>query len=86
MPTARWELASGVVGGKLYALGGFTSTRVTDIVEAYDPSTNTWATKASMPHPRFAFGVSVAGGALYAVDGCCDRGSHEVRTLWAFNP
>src|SRR5437016_14127153 len=39
------------------------------IVEAYDPATDTWTTKASMPTARFGLGVAAIDGVLYAVGG-----------------
>jgi N-acetylneuraminic acid mutarotase len=86
MPTARWELGSGVVDGILYAIGGLNDQYLST-VEAYDPAAGTWTTKASMPNPRFSFALGVAGKKLYIADGCC-KGTRrrEVRTLWAFSP
>ena len=69
MPTARWGLATGVVNGILYAVGGDDDTRVLGTVEAYDPSTNSWVTKAVMPTPRHGLAVGVVNGILYAVGG-----------------
>jgi hypothetical protein len=86
MLTPRSELASGVLAGRLYALGGFSAIGRANTVEAYDPSTNAWATMAPMPHPRFAFAAGATGRTLFAVDGCCDRNNHEVRTLFALTP
>src|SRR5580704_8481341 len=48
MPTARQQLAAGVVNGRLYAIGGLDSVGYSNAVEAYDPATDTWSTKASM--------------------------------------
>jgi len=80
IPTPREGLAVGVVNGILYAVGGqilhpgvgpgdgghweFLST-----VEAYDPSTNSWSTKAPMPTPRSRLSVGVVDGILYSVGG-----------------
>jgi len=73
MPTARQGLGVGVIDGILYAVGGVSITKSTNIylntVEAYDPSTNTWSTKASMPTAREGLGVGVINGILYAVGG-----------------
>ena len=50
MPTARWDPAVAVVNGILYEIGGnSTLSGPTDVVEAYDPSSDTWSTKAPMP-------------------------------------
>src|SRR5439155_26130642 len=80
MPTARGHLGAGVVNGLLYAVGGAVDdfptppATVFAAVEAYDPLTNTWATKAPMPTPRWHLGVTVVNGVLYAVGGagCLD--------------
>jgi N-acetylneuraminic acid mutarotase len=85
MSTPRWEFASGVISGKIYALGGITVNMKFKSVEAYDPATNTWTPKAPMPDFRWELAAGVAGRTLYAVDGCC-AGNSYAKTLWAFNP
>ena len=42
MPTARSGLVVATVGDKIYALGGFDGLNVTNIIEIYDPATDTW--------------------------------------------
>ena len=55
MPTARSGVLLTVVNGRLYAIGGsvsnlcFSSSCASFAVEAYDPATNSWATKAPVP-------------------------------------
>jgi hypothetical protein len=48
MPTARAVASAAVVHGKLFVAGGVVDRNglavVTDIVEAYDPFNDTWAT------------------------------------------
>ena len=76
MPTARGA-SSAVAGpdGLIYALGGWTSDPCDGFpvslktVEAYNPTSNTWATVPSMRTPRAAFGAVVTGGVLYAIGG-----------------
>src|SRR5205814_1596928 len=46
MPTARRALAAAEVGGKIYAIGGEGSRGRLQVVEEYDPVSNTWTTKA----------------------------------------
>src|SRR5205809_360684 len=53
------------VGGDQNASGG--TVRAT--VEAYDPSTDSWTTKASMPTARWGLGVAAINGVLYAIGG-----------------
>ncbi|MBK8656979.1 MAG: hypothetical protein IPN20_24445 [Haliscomenobacter sp.] len=55
MPTARGSAASAVVEGKLYVIGGITSTGLVKKMEMYDPETNQWTEKASMPIARAGF-------------------------------
>lgn len=74
MPTAREGLTSAAVNGKIYAIGGGprnASNNVvpTGIVEEYDPATNTWATKASMPTAREGLISAVVNGKIYAIGG-----------------
>ena len=68
MPTARTDLSTCVVDGKIYAIGGgagpFLST-----VEVYDPTTDTWAAAADMPTGRGALATSVVNGKIYAIGG-----------------
>jgi len=72
MPTARVDLRTSVVGGMIYAIGGWdglVKDRVFGTVEAYDPMTDTWVKKADMPTPRFGFSTSVVDGIIYAIGG-----------------
>lgn len=73
MLTARSGFDVGVVNGILYAVGGATgrdvALTITDRVEAYDPATNTWTTKAPMPIGRLYPSVAVLNGVLYALGG-----------------
>lgn len=79
MPTARNHAAAGVVGGRIYVIGGrLGSSRVsagsnTDVVENYDPATDSWgAVGQRMPTARSGMGwatyrgkVYIAGGEIY---------------------
>ncbi|HUQ19149.1 MAG TPA: hypothetical protein VM099_06005, partial [Gemmatimonadaceae bacterium] len=54
-------------------------------VEAYDPATNKWTTKASMPTPRSMLAVGVLNGVIYALGG--SSGSlMGMRTVEAYDP
>jgi N-acetylneuraminic acid mutarotase len=63
MPTARYGLQANVVNGKMYCMGGVIElgynrdageliTQEVNTTEVYDPSTDTWTTKAAMPNPE----------------------------------
>ncbi len=82
MPPARSGLGVSVVNGLLYAVGGHNTSVVGQAfatVEAYEPTTNAWTTKAPMPAADYWFGVGVVNGVLYApwaasgAQACCRR-------------
>ena len=84
----RSLLAVGVVNEILYAVGGTCcapgeNAAVLSTVEAYNPTTNAWTPKASMPTPRWSLAVGVAKGILYAVGGASPRITNVVE---AFDP
>ena len=55
-----------VLGGRFGA--GFRS-EVTNIVEIYDPQTNSWSTGTPMPTPRSGMNGIVANGCLHVLGG-----------------
>jgi N-acetylneuraminic acid mutarotase len=73
MQTGRGYLAVGVVSNKIYAVGGQcydgSSTNVLAAVEEYDPTTNQWATKASVPTTRSGLAVGVVNNKIYVIGG-----------------
>ncbi|MBI4727901.1 MAG: hypothetical protein HY775_00120 [Acidobacteria bacterium] len=92
-PTGRAELGGAAAGGIFYAIGGRNKavgapcgTPVCDTVEAYNPVTNTWATKAPMPTARAGIGVAVVGRKIYVAGGrtgkfyadCCALATLEI--------
>src|SRR5690606_37232577 len=83
-PTARYSLAAGVVDGILYAVGGIAGSAPTAVNEAYNPSTNTWASQAAMPTARYSLAAGVVGSTLYAVGGY--TGSEPTAVNEAYTP
>jgi len=70
MTTARYDLAIGAIGGKLYAVGGTTSgSDYFSTNEEYDPVINAWSAKADMLTARNDMAAGVIGGKLYVVGG-----------------
>ena len=72
----RYAHGDGVAGnscrrnGKIYAIGGDPVGGVTDIVEQYDPVSDSWVARASLPSPRTNQGVATAtNGKIYAISG-----------------
>ncbi|UCG55885.1 MAG: hypothetical protein JSU70_13555 [Phycisphaerales bacterium] len=68
MPTARYVLSSGVIDGKIYAIGG-SSGPCLRTVESYDPVTDTWTRKANMSMAIGAAASSVVNGRIYVIGG-----------------
>jgi N-acetylneuraminic acid mutarotase len=71
MPTARFRLAAGVVGSLLYVVGGESGTSTPlSTLQAYNPTSNTWATKAPLPAARKSpNGTGTINGKLYVSGG-----------------
>jgi len=71
MSIARSSMASAVVDGKIYVIGGAANTdgMALNTVEEYDPVTDTWAKKADMPTARWEPSAVVAGGKIYVIGG-----------------
>jgi N-acetylneuraminic acid mutarotase len=70
MPTTRQGLAVVAVDGMVYAVGGTSDgNNALATVEAYDPSTDSWTTKASMPTARKGVAGAAIDGMLYIVGG-----------------
>lgn len=97
MPTKRTEVAVAALDGKIYVVGGFEKPRlgnvlnfaITPSVEMYDPATDRWTSKASMPVGLHHIGIGVAGGRLYVIGGYRQSGLsvwNPVATVYAYDP
>jgi N-acetylneuraminic acid mutarotase len=91
MPTARAQFGTAAYQNKIYCMGGYSGatifvgpesynwkTEYYDIGanEVYDPATDTWQTRASMPTPRFSAATNIANGKIYVI------GGHTMTDLW----
>ena len=89
MPTPRTNLAAATgADGRIYAIGGdnTNSGGTLNTVEAYTPSTNTWATVASMNSPRqYPAAAMGADGRVYAIGGFNASGTF-LNTVEAYTP
>lgn len=72
MPTARGFLptSASVLNGKIYITGGTGNSSVLDKVEEYDPSTDSWTTRAPLLNSRWGHSAEVVGGKIYVMGGC----------------
>ena len=77
MPTPRIDFGTGVVAGKIYAIGGRVhwkdrkpgSPGRIDLVEVYDPASDTWTKRSDMPTRRDGIGTAVVNDQIYAIGG-----------------
>lgn len=74
MLTGRWGLVTAVVNDKIYAIGGRGGSFLgghyaVDVVEEYDPLTDTWTVRTSMPTPRGWMGSAVINDTIYVFGG-----------------
>jgi len=96
MPTPRNHIAGiGAVAGKIHVIGGrigsvfMSAADNLDIVETYDPATNSWsAPRARMPTPRSGGGWGVYSDKIYCGAGELrdDRMLGAVKSLEAYDP
>ena len=74
MPTPRINFGTAVIENKIYIIGGDRGnydigTTTTAINEVYDPATDTWEMKTSMPTRRMAISANVVDGKIYIIGG-----------------
>ncbi len=83
MQTSRVDAAAAVVNGILYVIGGGLVTPANpyspvyvDIVEAYDPTTNSWSYKTPMPSARAYARAGAVDGKIYVIGGSATTNPH----------
>jgi N-acetylneuraminic acid mutarotase len=90
MPTARGGTAAGVVGDKLYVVGGegnpADASGVFPQVEEYDPATDQWTSLGDMLTPRHGMGAAGLDGVLNVPGGATTQGLGAVATAEIFVP
>ena len=73
MPTPRYSFGIAVFQNKIYCIGGATTIKsdgyVTNINEVYDPSTDTWENRTSMPNPRSDLKANTIDNKIYLIGG-----------------
>ncbi|MGZ5080360.1 MAG: Kelch repeat-containing protein [Usitatibacter sp.] len=105
MPSKRGSPVAAAVGDKIYVIGGATTppgSKETAVhparphisvgtVEEYDPATNTWRQRASMPTPRNHATAGVVNGKIYLIGGrvgaaFISAGSSNVDVVEEYDP
>jgi N-acetylneuraminic acid mutarotase len=97
MPTPRAQFGIAVYQNKIYVIGGIIGIApyfrdnamgisvMTGINEVYDPATNTWETKASMPTERGIMQANTVDGKIY-ITGGFTQNSQFSNSTEAYNP
>jgi hypothetical protein len=84
LPTPRSEVASAVLDAKLYVIAGFNAQGAsTNVVEVYDPASDTWQRLASLPQARDHAMAAAHGGKVYVFGGGLAQATN---TAFAFDP
>ena len=86
MPTAAAGGAVGLIGGKVYVVGGETNTAIINTNQIFNPTTNSWTTGAPIPTQRFVPASAVVSGTLYVMGGIKDSTQTPISTVEAYNP
>ena len=96
MPRFRIHFATAVVDGKIYVIGGKIvdnpfNAKSTNLVEVYDPLTNTWEKRADMPTARALTDAVVVDDKVYVLGGqktwvALDVPGLFVRSIEEYNP
>ena len=105
MPTKRGSPVAAMAGDKIYVIGGATTppgSKETAVhparphvsvgtVEEYDPATNTWRQRSSMPTPRNHATTGVVNGKIYVIGGrvgaaFISAGSSNVDVVEEYDP
>jgi N-acetylneuraminic acid mutarotase len=82
MHVARSGLGVAVVNGKIYAIGGASTSGFLATNEEYDPATGTWTLKAPMPTSRSSFGIAVYQNKIYCIGGYVPGGATGVNEVY----
>jgi N-acetylneuraminic acid mutarotase len=81
MPTARVNLATAVLNGRVYALGGYDANdNPLPVVETFDPRSGRWTESRPLPQPRGGVAAAALGGLLYVAGGIVPIGGGEFRS------
>jgi DNA-binding CsgD family transcriptional regulator len=74
-PTPVRDVGAAVVGGKIYVPGGCLDDDLpTDVLEVYDPETDEWSARATLPQGVCAYAIAAHEGKLYIFGGWDGKG------------
>ncbi|MFE0631820.1 carboxypeptidase regulatory-like domain-containing protein [Streptomyces sp. NPDC058864] len=84
-PEPRQATAHGIIGGRLYTVGGWgPQETVSSTLQVYDTVRNTWAKGPAVPEGHYGAAGAVLDGRLYVVGGCTNTDC--AGTVYVFDP
>jgi len=87
MPTPRYGFGVGVVGEKIYVIGGRNDTKILDMIEAYNTITSSWESiPVKLPTPRCYMGCATYEGKIYIIGGMTTLSGHNTSLVERFDP
>jgi len=89
LPTARQEILPGGLENNIYVIGGWLDGySITDKVEMYDPSNDTWSTAPPLPYPLHHCALAEIDGILYVIGGYYNTSWpwYSTNNLMAYDP
>lgn len=90
MPTERRRLACVVYDNKIYCIGGKYHrqgiSQSCNVLEVYDPETDTWEKKSNMITPRWDLMACVVEDKIYVISGIQSESHRAVRKLEVYDP
>jgi N-acetylneuraminic acid mutarotase len=85
MPTKRTEVNGVLLDNKIYIIGGSDEKGPTDLVDVYDPETNSWAVASPLPMKLDHHAAATYDGKIYVVGGFSSTGSPS-KSLFIYDP
>lgn len=86
IPTARSEMTSTLLNGKIYVIGGIRFWGSTDKVEAYDIANDDWEKLPNLPEKLNHIGIASDGKKVFVSGGFLNmRQTEFVNTLYAYD-
>lgn len=85
--TGRGHPAAAALGGRLYAIGGYSPQDALASVEAFNPGEDpAWSPVAGLPEPRGACAAAAAQDRIYVTGGDDDTGAPSLNSLVVYDP
>lgn len=92
MPTEVFSAAAGATTGllapkRIYVFGGNPGNNIaSNVIQVYDPETNTWTVGTPMPTSRWGLQVAVISDELYAIGGKAGEGENYLAVNEKYTP